>query len=86
MDEAAKRAIRSRCIEVQRESGFYNNISTLEILEKVWSEAGSNLRGSEFEEVTARRRDSEASRSGRYGQVFRWRKAMDRVDGEYIVI
>ena len=86
VDEGHRNIIRSRCRDLTDESGFFNNISSLWLLEKVWQEVGSNVRGSEAEEVKARRRDSEASRSGRYGQAFRWRKAMDRVDGEYIVI
>ena len=86
VDEGHRNVIRHRCREVANESGFFNNISSLDLLEKVWREVGSNVRGSEAEEVQARRRDSEAGRSGRYGQAFRWRKAMDRVDGEYIVI
>ena len=86
VDEGHRNIIRSRCRDLTEESGFFNNISSLWLLEKVWNEVGSNVRGSEAEEVRARRRDSEASRSGRYGQAFRWRKAMDRVDGEYIVI
>ena len=87
VDERHRDIIRNRCIEVQKESGFYNNISSLEVLEKVWEEAGSNAYRSEDHEIRARRRDSEeAVRTGRYGQAFRWRKAMDRVDGEYIVI
>jgi len=74
--EAGQRAmIRQRCIEIQRESGFFNNVSGLEVLERVWREddewahaGGGNL----------------AARPN--GHPFRWRKAMDRVDGEYIVL
>lgn len=99
VDEGHRNIIRTRCIEIQKESGFFNNLSGLEVLERVWREVGSNVKGSEEAEVRARRRDSEASSNGgdfgsgmsggsgrRYGQAFRWRKAMDRVDGEYIVI
>lgn len=87
VDEGHRDFIRRRCRDLTEESGFFNNISSLWILEKVWKEAGNNVRGSEADEVRARRRDSEASRSGHYGQAFRWRKAMDRVeDGEYIVL
>jgi len=76
--------IRARCLEIQRESGFYNNISCLEVLERVWmdGEVGAGL---EYE-VLARRRDSEAPRGCKGRQAFRWRRAMDRVDGEYIMI
>jgi hypothetical protein len=86
VDEAHRDFIRRRCRDLTEESGFFNNISSLWVLEKVWKEVGNNVRGSEAEEVRARRRDSETSRSGRYGQAFRWRKAMDRADGEYIVL
>lgn len=89
VDEGHRNIIRTRCVEIQRESGFFNNISGLEVLEKVWREVGSNVQGHEGEEVKARRRDSEAGHRGhgpRYGQAFRWRRAMDRADGEYIVI
>ncbi|KAK5116057.1 hypothetical protein LTR85_009339 [Meristemomyces frigidus] len=89
VDEVHRNIIRTRCVEIQRESGFFNNISGLEVLEKVWREVGSNVQGHEGEEVKARRRDSEAGQRGygpRYGQAFRWRRAMDRADGEYIVI
>lgn len=86
VDEEHRRIIRTRCRDLSEESGFYNNMSSLYVLERVWKEVGSNVRGMEADEVKARRRDSEASKPGRYGQAFRWRKAMDRVDGEYIVI
>lgn len=87
VDESHREFVRRRCRDLTEESGFFNNISSLWILEKVWKEVGNNVRGSEAEEVRARRRDSEASKSGHYGQAFRWRKAMDRVeDGEYIVL
>ena len=86
IDEGHRSVIRTRCIEIQKESGFFNNISGLEVLERVWRD-GNVSAGSEEAEVKARRRDSTAgSRGGAYGQAFRWRKAMDRVDGEYIVI
>ncbi|EMC95104.1 hypothetical protein BAUCODRAFT_72261 [Baudoinia panamericana UAMH 10762] len=87
VDEGHRNIIRTRCVEIQRESGFFNNLSGLEVLERVWREVGENTQGNEVEEVRVRRRDSEAGRRGaRYGQAFRWRKAMDRADGEYIVI
>jgi len=74
VDEAHRNLIRSRCIEIQKESGFYNNLSGLEVLEKVWREGDGQ--GCDGEESNMR--------GG--SQAFRWRKAMDRVDGEYIVI
>lgn len=69
--------VRQRCVEIQRESGFFNNLSGLEVLEKVWQE--DDERGEE----------AQPQGQGYFGalqQAFRWRKAMDRVDGEYIMI
>nr|OQO28876.1 hypothetical protein B0A51_03203 [Rachicladosporium sp. CCFEE 5018] len=82
VDEGHRNVIRQRCVEIQRESGFFNNISGLEVLERVWGDGCVSGVGGEVE-MSARRRDSEGL-MGR--QAFRWRRAMDRVDGEYIVI
>ncbi|KAI7313033.1 hypothetical protein KC315_g11802 [Hortaea werneckii] len=91
VDAVHRSIIRTRCIEIQRESGFFNNISGLEVLEKVWSEypashPHASSIASDEEEVKARRRDSLEQTGGKYGQAFRWRRAMERKDGEYIVI
>lgn len=84
VDESHRNLIRQRCLEIQRESGFYNNISCLEVLERVWMD-GEVGAGQEYE-VIARQRDSEVPMGCRGRQAFRWRRAMDRVDGEYIMI
>ncbi|KAL1585611.1 hypothetical protein WHR41_05993 [Cladosporium halotolerans] len=84
VDESHRDLIRARCIEIQRESGFFNNISCLEVLERVWMDEDVRL-GPEME-IHARRRDSEPPMGCRGRQAFRWRRAMDRVDGEYIMI
>ena len=78
MDAEHRAIVRQRCVEIQRESGFFNNLSGLEVLEKVWSEDDERVE-----------REAQHSGQGVFGaqqQAFRWRKAMDRVDGEYIVI
>ena len=85
VDPAQRDVIRQRCRDLTEESGFFNNLSSLEVLERVWGEVdgvGGNA------EAGARRRDSLSGFGGAavLGQAFRWRKAMDRVDGEYIVI
>ena len=86
VDPSHRNMIRTRCRDLTEESGFFNNLSSLEVLERVWAE-GNAVGGDAAAEMRARRRDSEALRSpGGVGQAFRWRKAMDRVDGEYIVI
>jgi len=76
VNEQHRAIVRQRCVEIQRESGFFNNLSGLEVLERVWREDDE-------------RRDSEVQgvEQGMLGaQAFRWRSAMDRVDGEYIMI
>ncbi|GAB7360403.1 hypothetical protein MBLNU230_g8360t1 [Neophaeotheca triangularis] len=85
-EETQRSVVRDRCIEIQKESGFFNNLSGLEVLERVWRDANPGGIHGELAEVTARRMDAAAGRDGRFGQAFRWRKAMDRVDGEYILI
>ena len=70
VEERHKALIRARCLEIQKESGFYNNVSGLEVLERVWKE---NERDISIHKPCGT-------------QAFRWRGCMDRVDGEYIVI
>ncbi|KAG9530737.1 hypothetical protein KCU93_g2371, partial [Aureobasidium melanogenum] len=85
VDAADQALVRDRCIEVQIESGFFNNISVLDVLEKVWAEnATQDVHDADSDEMQ-RRRDS-AKENGDRIQAFRWRKAMNRVDGEYLVI
>ncbi|KAG8626213.1 hypothetical protein KVT40_005158 [Elsinoe batatas] len=68
VDPSHRATVRSRCVEIQRESGFFNNLSVLEVLERAWREPETSP---DF---------------GCAQQAFKWRKAMDRVDGEYIVV
>jgi hypothetical protein len=76
VDPEHRAIVRQRCVEIQRESGFFNNLSGLEVLEKVWHEDDACMD-----------EDAQAQEQGSFGaQAFRWRKAMDRIDGEYIVI
>ena len=78
--------IRERCLDIQKDSGFFNNISGLELLEKVWRDDGD---ASSVEDVCAHTigASSGMNHDGRgCGAGFKWRKAMDRLDGEYIVV
>jgi hypothetical protein len=70
VEEEHRNVIRGRCLAIQNDSGFFNNISSLELLEQVWLENGRMGDGG-----------VETTDGG-----FRWRKAMEGVDGEYIVI
>jgi hypothetical protein len=85
VDPEHRAIVRQRCVEIQRESGFFNNLSGLEVLERVWQEdddwAATDGNGDMPVHTP--------QRPGPFGslqQAFRWRKAMNRVDGEYIVI
>jgi hypothetical protein len=75
VDPEHRAIVRQRCVEIQRESGFFNNLSGLEVLEKVWQE----------DDEGGVQPQSQGS-FGTQQQAFRWRRAMDRVDGEYIMI
>lgn len=81
--------IRQRCLDIQKDSGFFNNISGLELLEKVWRDDddtnGMNEVGAQANGALGGMNG--VSYEGRgCGAGFKWRKAMDRVDGEYIVV
>lgn len=74
--------IRQRCRDLSRDSGFYNNLSCLELLEKVWSGGGGGsvpVSGSGVDSGVG----SSVVDSG-----FRWQQAMraKRADGEYMVV
>lgn len=79
VDPEHRAVVRQRCVEIQRESGFFNNLSGLEVLERVWREDDEWSDG----DVQIPRQNGPFST---VQHPFRWRKAMDRVDGEYIVI
>ena len=71
VDEQHRDTIRNGCLEIMQESGFYNNLSGLKVLEKFWKEVDD---------------DTSETKGDCGSQAFRWRMAMDRVDGEYIMI
>ena len=85
ISEQGRYLIRERCLDIQKDSGFFNNISGLELLEKIWRDDETN------DEQTPRLTASGLPiASNEYpamgGHGFKWRKAMERVDGEYIVV
>lgn len=74
IQERHRDLIRARCVEIQKESGFFNNVTGLRVLERVWRESDADTQG------------GGAAAAGKAQQAFKWRAAMDRLDGEYIVI
>ena len=93
VSDEGRHLIRERCLDIQKDSGFFNNISGLELLERIWrddnetnglNEVGvsgngalGNMNGMNYEGRSC---------GGSASSGFKWRKAMDRVDGEYIVV
>ena len=70
VEDMHRQVIRDKIIEIYNESGFYNNLASLRVLLKIWKENGA---GTEAPPMVQ-------------GQAFRWRHAMHRNDGEYIII
>ena len=97
VSEQGRYLIRERCLDIQKDSGFFNNISGLELLEKIWrddemsdeqvsvSVVGSGVAGGgKGMAALPPLPTNEFSTVGGHG--FKWRKAMERTDGEYIVV
>ena len=85
VSEQGRYLIRERCLDIQKDSGFFNNISGLELLEKIWRDDETN--DEQTPSLTASGlpiTSNELPTMGGHG--FKWRKAMERVDGEYIVV
>lgn len=83
VSEQGRYLIRERCLDIQRDSGFFNNISGLELLERIWRD------DEEGDELAIGANPAPIASDGflnRGGHGFKWRKAMERVDGEYIVV
>lgn len=81
VSEQSRFLIRERCLDIQQDSGFFNNISCLELLEKSWRDDWID----DLEDDFGPRFDGASSRN-MGGHGFKWRKAMERVDGEFIAV
>jgi len=84
VSEQGRYLIRERCLNIQKDSGFFNNISGLELLEKIWCDDETNDELALGMSANLVLPSKEVSNVGGHG--FKWRKAMERVDGEYIVV
>ena len=84
VSEQGRYMIRERCLDIQKDSGFFNNISGLEVLEKIWRDDDTNDEQLPATSVGLPLPTNEFSTMGGHG--FKWRKAMEKVDGEYIVV
>ncbi|SLM35197.1 Zn(2)-C6 fungal-type DNA-binding domain [Lasallia pustulata] len=82
VDEVHRSMIRQRCLDIQRDSGFFNNISGLQLLEKIWRDDAGGVEERDSAAGCAAEEEMMPVRGG----GFKWRKVMEKVDGEYIVI
>ncbi|KIW60546.1 hypothetical protein PV05_00754 [Exophiala xenobiotica] len=84
VDEADRKVIRERCLDIQKDSGFLNNKSALELLEKVWrrydKERGRNPPKLESSHDTGQ--DIEHETGFRFTTIMR----LEGNGGEYIVV
>ncbi|RVX66821.1 hypothetical protein B0A52_09551 [Exophiala mesophila] len=78
VDTEDRRVIRERCLDIQKDSGFMNNQSCLELLEKVWRK---------FDEEQDRR-SHEMDQEHTLESGFRFSRIMkaENNEGEYIVV
>ncbi|KAI1930028.1 hypothetical protein LOZ60_001287 [Ophidiomyces ophidiicola] len=86
--EADRNLIRERCGDIQKDSGFVNNLSCLQLLEKIWareSPAAVVVGGVKLEEQLAA---PPPPRVPLGGEGFKWRAIIDseKLIHEYIVV
>lgn len=86
VSEQGRFIIRERCLDIQKDSGFFNNISGLELLEKVWRDDYQEKGTSEDVMTMPATGMGPGDFSTLANGGFKWRKAMERIDGEYIVV
>ncbi|KAI9761216.1 MAG: hypothetical protein M4579_001136 [Chaenotheca gracillima] len=93
VEPAQRSSIRQRCLDIQKESGFFNNISSLEILERLWRDDRAWYENAEGKDLsgtgTNGTKESEGGNpegTGAGGNAFRWRRAMEEVNGEFCMI
>ncbi|KAK5331543.1 hypothetical protein LTR93_000546 [Exophiala xenobiotica] len=84
VDEADRIVIRERCLDIQKDSGFLNNKSSLELLEKVWRRYDEK-RGRNSPE-SGSSHDMEHDRGHETGFRFTTIMRMEGNGGEYIVV
>lgn len=84
VDDVDRDMIRQRCLDIQKDSGFLNNKSCLELLEKVWrredqkkQKRGSGARGKE---------EDAAELANESGFRFTTIMKLEGNEGEYIVV
>jgi hypothetical protein len=83
VDDEDREVIRERCLDIQKDSGFLNNKSCLELLEKVWRNYDEKARKSPDSRMEAESNDHENEETGfRFARVMK----LENNEGEYIVV
>ncbi|KAJ5653866.1 hypothetical protein N7490_000869 [Penicillium lividum] len=87
VQEDHRAAIRNRCKDISKDSGFVNNLSCLELLEKIWSEHSEESSYPIYPSELGPPPPLDGSSSSITSQAFRWSRVMQakRGDGEYMV-
>lgn len=80
VDEADRSVIRERCLDIQKDSGFLNNQSCLELLERVWRRYDEDHPKSPQKDGRHRTREEES------GFRFTTIMKLENNEGEYIVV
>jgi hypothetical protein len=79
--------IRNRCKDISKDSGFINNLSCLELLERIWAEQSDESSFPIYPSEFAPPPPLAGGRAPTTSQAFRWSRVMQakRGDGEYMV-
>ncbi|KAJ5817598.1 hypothetical protein N7447_007606 [Penicillium robsamsonii] len=79
--------IRNRCRDISKDSGFINNISCLELLERIWAENSDESSFPVYPSGFGPPPPLAGGRAPASSQAFRWSRVMQakRGDGEYMV-
>lgn len=85
--DADRAVIRHRCSDIQKDSGFVNNLSCLQLLEKIWKRNDPNTPASP-PDAAATVDNTRTAQPALGGESFRWRRIIDseKITDEYIVI
>ncbi|PGH09751.1 hypothetical protein GX51_00431 [Blastomyces parvus] len=91
--DAHRALVRRNCSDIQKDSGFFNNLSSLELLEKIWAVDGSPGKEQQMASAVVKRSRTPADTGSRFGEDgevgfmaekalkggegFKWRRIMD---------
>lgn len=84
VDDVDREVIRQRCLDIQKDSGFLNNKSCLELLEKVWRRHDERTRENDTQSETNTVHTPENGSDS--GFKFTTIMKMEGNEGEYIVV